>query len=70
MSLTKKIGTAFKDSYIELTQKVTWPTRSELTGSAIVVMIASLIIAIFVFFVDVAFENVLEFVYGVLRGGI
>ena len=38
----------------ELTQKVSWPTWSELQGSAIVVMIASIIIASMVFLMDQA----------------
>lgn len=66
MSLVNRIGTAFKDSYTELTQKVTWPTRQELTSSAIVVMIASSIIAIFVLLVDLVFEFGLTGVYDIL----
>ncbi|MDO4691672.1 MAG: preprotein translocase subunit SecE [Porphyromonadaceae bacterium] len=67
MSLVNRIGASFRDSYAELTQKVTWPTRQELTSSAIVVMIASLIIAIFVLLVDTAFENLLLSVYRLLK---
>jgi len=39
--------------------KVSWPTWSELQGSAIVVSIASLIIALVVFLMDEAFRNLL-----------
>lgn len=56
-------GYAIKESYNELIHKVTWPTRSELTSSAIVVMIASVIIALFIFFVDSIFEWVMTAVY-------
>jgi preprotein translocase subunit SecE len=48
-----------KESYDELMHKVSWPTWSELQGSAIVVSIASLIIAIVVFAMDEVFRNVL-----------
>jgi preprotein translocase subunit SecE len=54
-----KIVTYFKESYDELMHKVSWPTWSELQGSAIVVSIASLIIAFVVFLMDEAFRNTL-----------
>ncbi|HEX3384367.1 MAG TPA: preprotein translocase subunit SecE [Mucilaginibacter sp.] len=41
-----------KESYIELTQKVTWPTWRELYNSAVVVLIASVIIALLIFGMD------------------
>lgn len=48
-----------KESYDELMHKVSWPSWSELQGSAIVVSIASLIIALVVFLIDEVFQNVL-----------
>ncbi|MCK9423972.1 MAG: preprotein translocase subunit SecE [Bacteroidales bacterium] len=54
-----KVVTYIKESYDELMHKVSWPTWSELQGSAIVVSIASLIIAIVVFAMDEVFRNVL-----------
>jgi preprotein translocase subunit SecE len=54
-----KVVTYFKESYDELMHKVSWPTWSELQGSAIVVSIASLIIALVVFLIDEVFQNVL-----------
>jgi preprotein translocase subunit SecE len=54
-----KVVTYFKESYDELMHKVSWPTWSELQGSAIVVSIASLIIAFVVFLMDEAFRNIL-----------
>jgi preprotein translocase subunit SecE len=41
-----------KESYIELTQKVTWPTWRELQNSAIVVLIAAVIIALVIYGMD------------------
>jgi len=41
-----------KESYIELTQKTTWPTWRELQSSAILVLVASLIIAMIIFLMD------------------
>ena len=63
MSFLNKVGVAFRDSYVELTQKVSWPTWSELTNSAVVVMVASLIIALVVLGMDKTFESILNFVY-------
>lgn len=54
-----KVVTYVKESYDELMHKVSWPTWSELQGSAIVVSVASLIIAIVVFAMDEVFRNVL-----------
>lgn len=59
----KKILANIKDSYNELRYKVSWPTRSELTNSAVVVMIASLIIALVILVMDLGFENLLSFFY-------
>jgi len=41
-----------KESYDEMTQKVSWPTWSELQNSAVIVLIASLIIALLVLAMD------------------
>jgi len=60
----KKIVQYIKDSYNELVYKVSWPTRAELTSSAVVVMIASFIMAIVVFGVDTVFEKALKLFYG------
>ncbi|HBG70206.1 MAG: preprotein translocase subunit SecE [Bacteroidetes bacterium GWF2_43_63] len=48
----------------EMLNKVSWPTWPELTESAIVVSIASLIIAGVVLVIDLSFENLLKLVYG------
>ncbi|MDP3461282.1 MAG: preprotein translocase subunit SecE [Bacteroidales bacterium] len=52
-----------KESYQELMQKVSWPTWSELQSSAIVVSIASLIIALVVYLMDKSFQILLEAFY-------
>ena len=50
-------------SYNELVHKTTWPTRKQLTSQAILVLEASLLIALVVFVMDQAFQFVMEFVY-------
>lgn len=56
----------FKESYIELVQKVSWPSFSSLRSSAIVVMVASAIIAVVVLIMDLAFENIMRAIYSQL----
>ena len=52
-----------KESYDELVNKVSWPSWNELQNSAIVVSIASLIIAMAVFMMDKSFQVILESFY-------
>ena len=62
----KKVVAYIKDAYNELVYKVSWPSRQELAGSTLIVMVASLIIALLVFGVDSLFEWVLKLLYGIL----
>jgi preprotein translocase subunit SecE len=59
----KKIKQYIKESYDELMHKVSWPTWSELQNSAIVVSVASLIIAIVIFLLDIGFRVDLDLFY-------
>ena len=52
-----------KVCYDELAHKVTWPTRKELTHSAVVVLSASLIIALVVWAMDFIFKSFMGIVY-------
>ena len=56
-----------KESYEELVNQTTWPTRSELMNSAVVVLTASLCIALVIFVMDLFFQNGMEGIYGLLR---
>ncbi len=58
----KFVANYCKVCYDELAHKTTWPTRAQLTHSAMVVLSASLIIALVVF----AFDSVCSFVMGVI----
>ncbi|KKX49246.1 MULTISPECIES: preprotein translocase subunit SecE [Sphingobacterium] len=60
-----KVLDFFKDSYVEITEKVTWPTWGQLQNSAVIVLVASVIIALLVFVMDKASSNVLELLYGI-----
>ena len=52
-----------KDSYKELVEKVSWPSFSQLQSSTIVVMVASVIFALIVLVMDIAFENLMSGIY-------
>ena len=56
----KKITNYCKESYDELVHKVTWPNRSELSGSAVAGLTAFLLIALVVFLMDSAFQFIME----------
>ncbi|MFA8451235.1 MAG: preprotein translocase subunit SecE [Bacteroidales bacterium] len=58
-----KLQAYIQESYEELVNKVSWPSSSELTNSAVVVSIASLIIASVVYLMDISFQSVLENFY-------
>ena len=58
-----KIVNYCKACYDELTHKTTWPTRAELTHSAMIVLSASLVIALVVFGIDSLFKFVMSTIY-------
>ena len=51
------------ESFDELKNKVSWPTWQELQSSAIVVFIATAIISIIVYAMDLVFGQLLDFIY-------
>jgi preprotein translocase subunit SecE len=58
-----KITTYLKESYQELTEKVTWPSWLQLQQSTTIVIIATLVITFIVLIMDLAFSNGLDFIY-------
>jgi preprotein translocase subunit SecE len=58
-----KLKAYLVEAYKELTQKVTWPTWQELQSSAIIVMVASLIIALVIFVMDFSFSRIMDLIY-------
>ena len=59
----KKLVNYCKNSYEELAHKTTWPSRKDLTHSALIVLTASIIIALVVFAMDKIFQFVMTTVY-------
>jgi preprotein translocase subunit SecE len=56
----------FRESYTELIHKVTWPTWSELQNSGVLVLVATLIIAVIVASLDLSFGHIMKFIYSLL----
>ena len=59
----EKIVNYSKACYSELAHNTTWPTRAELTHSAMVVLSASLVIAVVVFAMGSLFRFVMSTIY-------
>jgi preprotein translocase subunit SecE len=58
-----KIKLYLQEAFNELIHKVSWPTWPDLQSSALVVMVASLIIALIIFAMDYSFQNLMDLVY-------
>ncbi len=52
-----------KESFEELTKKVTWPSWSKLQDSALLVMVATVILAVALFAIDYTFEHLMKIIY-------
>ena len=61
MKLIKDI----KESYNELVYKVSWPTQKQLINSSVLVLVASIILAVFIMVVDWVFDNLMQLIYSV-----
>ena len=59
----KGIVDFLKGSYFEFSHNVTWPKWNELQSSTIVIAIATLILAIFLFAVDTSFSGIIDWFY-------
>ena len=58
-----KLLTNIQEAYDELRYKTSWPTQGQLIKSAIIVMIASAIIALIILVMDQVAENLMHFLY-------
>ncbi|HTI93604.1 MAG TPA: preprotein translocase subunit SecE [Puia sp.] len=62
-----KITIYFRESYRELLEKVTWPTWSQLQSSTVIVLVATLLITLLVWIMDLASSSILHFVYSLFK---
>jgi len=58
-----KLLTDLQESYTELRYKTSWPTKGQLIKSAIIVLIASIIIALIIFVMDQVVDNLMHLIY-------
>ncbi len=58
-----KVIEFLKESYVEMTEKVTWPTWLELQNSAVIVLVASIIIALLILAMDQSAGESLKLFY-------
>ena len=58
-----KITTYFRESYRELLEKVTWPSWSELQQSTVIVLVATLLITLIVWIMDLISSSILHLIY-------
>jgi preprotein translocase subunit SecE len=58
-----KIAHYFKESFKELTEKVSWPTWAQLQQSTMIVLAATLVVTFIVLGMDFVAGNALKFIY-------
>lgn len=58
-----KIANYFKESYKELTEKVSWPTWPQLQQSTMIVLAATIVITFVVLGMDTVIGNALKLFY-------
>ena len=60
-----KLFRNIQESYNELRYKVSWPTQKQLINSAVLVLIASIVIAFVIMVIDKIFERLMELIYSI-----
>lgn len=64
----QKIQKYLKETMAEL-RKMTWPTKDELMGSTIVVVVVSVIVSLFIGVVDRLLTTAVRAIFGIGAGG-
>jgi preprotein translocase subunit SecE len=58
-----KITLYIRESYRELLEKVTWPTWPELQQQTVITLVATILITLLVWLMDIIASSVLHFIY-------
>ena len=58
----EKIKTFLKEVKAEM-KKVTWPSRKDVAGTTLVTIVATLILAIYLYFADIIFTFIVKYIY-------
>ena len=64
MKVFNKLFADIQESYSELVYKVAWPTRTQLVNSAMIVLVASIILSLIIWGVDEVINFIMETIYG------
>jgi len=59
----RKFINYIKESYVELVKKTTWPTWEKLQGSALLVMVTTVLLAAVLWVIDFAFQHLMTIIY-------
>ncbi|MBQ6579120.1 MAG: preprotein translocase subunit SecE [Bacteroidales bacterium] len=59
----RKFINYLKECFVELTKKTTWPTWEKLQGSALLVMVTTVILALTLWVVDFVFQHLMTAIY-------
>lgn len=60
-----KILTDLEESYNELVHKVSWPSKTDLANSTVIVMVASILMAVVIWCVDWVMNNIMHLIYSI-----
>ena len=64
MKVFNKLFADIQESYSELVYKVSWPTRTQLVNSAMIVLVASIILSLIIWGVEEVIIFIMETIYG------
>ena len=59
----RKFINYLKECYVELVKKTTWPTWDKLQGSALLVIVTTVILAAVLWVIDFAFQSLMTGIY-------
>jgi preprotein translocase subunit SecE len=62
-----KVTSYFRDSYRELVEKVNWPTWTQLQQSTAIVLVATVIITLMIWVMDLGIAQVLKLFYSLFN---
>ena len=65
MKFFKNLLKDIQESYNELVHKVSWPTASELANSTVIVMVASIILAVVIWLIDLGLNEIMHLIYNI-----
>ena len=59
----RKFINYFKESFVELTKKTTWPSWAKLQSSALLVIVTTVLLAALLWVIDFAFQSLMTGIY-------